>query len=483
MTQIDRSVLWANTLLWAAFPLSVLNEIGYRLHDVEMYLVIGLFGAIGFVTAATRSRIVLAVSSVVLAVLYFDTYLDLTPWLAVFLLHVIAVFAACMFFVPRQTTQIVAAFALIFGLTSFLSPQPVGFVTTGSHEGVSAQSDKKLVYVILDEKSSPFYGDTTVEHHISPDEMAAYYVSRGATLFARARSLSSNTLGSVTSVLSLDSLPRNYRKNDKADYFGNSIVNNALLTELEQRGFQQTYVQSTHLGFCTPSERVVCLNYNGLGNVQAFGDQSLSMRSAISLRVFIDYLEFKKLGYLKRAREQILPKTSGSMDDAPRMPLMVDFLQGLPEAVADMQPGSALVAHIIIPHFPYIYDEECRLLPVSQWRSVKYRTTPYAPDEVEELFNGHWRQARCVDRLMAPLFEQVAKQDDTTLIVHGDHGSRIYRYTKAADAEATKDDTLFTTLAVHRPGEEAEAVMTEIPLQDTVGAILKAFLQSADETR
>jgi arylsulfatase A-like enzyme len=92
------------------------------------------------------------------------------------------------------------------------------------------------------------------------------------------------------------------------------------------------------------------------------------------------------------------------------------------------EPGQAFFAHLIAPHEPFVYDENCALLPRERWRSPKdddFKTR--TADNRTELYDRYAAQVRCTMRIVGEIVDAIPRplQDDATIIVHGDHGSRL----------------------------------------------------------
>jgi hypothetical protein len=86
--------------------------------------------------------------------------------------------------------------------------------------------------------------------------------------------------------------------------------------------------------------------------------------------------------------------------------------------------GELFVAHLMLPHSPYIYDADCRLLPLDQWRE---RRTVMTAETRTELYARYARQLSCTTRLVRQMLDAIPEEvrSDSIVIVQGDHGSRL----------------------------------------------------------
>ncbi len=129
--------------------------------------------------------------------------------------------------------------------------------------------------------------------------------------------------------------------------------------------------------------------------------------------------------------------------------------------------GTAVFAHFLMPHFSYVYDSSCKLkeeISTWLWRSLIFSTTSAVntPDSRRERYQAYFDQVRCAYELLAGFFDELKQAglyDDATIIVHGDHGSRIgihdpWPQTRSLLSEDDLFDYYSTLYAVKRPGVE-----------------------------
>lgn len=84
-------------------------------------------------------------------------------------------------------------------------------------------------------------------------------------------------------------------------------------------------------------------------------------------------------------------------------------LEAIVDRANELGPGEAMLAHVIIPHSPYILDGACNLKPLKDWKARHHDGSRLAYDE----------QAACAKSFIARLPE------DAIVIIQGDHGNRI----------------------------------------------------------
>ncbi len=137
--------------------------------------------------------------------------------------------------------------------------------------------------------------------------------------------------------------------------------------------------------------------------------------------------------------------------------------------------GDYYFAHLFLPHFPYVYDGECRLrrpnMWLSRWSQDGLDRDRWGPagsagaskntDPTRRLrYQRYFAQTRCLYRKLEAVFESLRRSGrfaDAVIIVQGDHGSRITlndpdlgRARPLGDGD--KVDGFSTLFAVKAPG-------------------------------
>jgi arylsulfatase A-like enzyme len=159
-------------------------------------------------------------------------------------------------------------------------------------------------------------------------------------------------------------------------------------------------------------------------------------------------------------------------------------LERLEQDLRRAAPGQAYFAHLLIPHYPYVLDESCRIREhVGDWlyNVVSHDApVPNSADSRAERYRRYFAQIRCQQRLLRRLFdalEQAGAWRDAHVIVHGDHGSRIARrlaLSEDAGRLAPEDfgDHFSTLFAVRMPGTQAEVSRGPRTLQELLREVL-----------
>jgi hypothetical protein len=119
------------------------------------------------------------------------------------------------------------------------------------------------------------------------------------------------------------------------------------------------------------------------------------------------------------------------------------ILDELREDLLNAPPGNMFLLHALLPHDPYAYEADCRLRPdPSKWLLKSNVTDPgmtkivrpakggtrNTPESRAERYPLYLDQMVCTHHKLGELFtalEQAGRFENMTVLIHGDHGSRI----------------------------------------------------------
>jgi hypothetical protein len=147
---------------------------------------------------------------------------------------------------------------------------------------------------------------------------------------------------------------------------------------------------------------------------------------------------------------------------------------------SDDRRGTVYFAHLLAPHNPYEVDAACRSQTrPSLWLEIENSNTPDARALRYELYSA---QERCLYRHLESLLHTIDSLPggrQITVIVHGDHGSRIalhYPSTGAAPLLRPSDytDGFSTLFAIRTPGIPAGYDRRFMPIGELVGRALES---------
>lgn len=177
-------------------------------------------------------------------------------------------------------------------------------------------------------------------------------------------------------------------------------------------------------------------------------------------------------------------------------------IRHLKEDLLESPRGRLFFAHLLLPHGPYVWDSECKLGDnTDTWlaRRMEHEDllTRSNPGYRENAYRGYFQQTICTVSLLDDLLESLNSEnslEDATIIIHGDHGSRITiadPVSQMLDQLTDRDyidsfSTLFAIRSVNiEPGYESEprsiqGLFSELVLNDPVSEEnAKVFLPTA----
>jgi hypothetical protein len=267
------------------------------------------------------------------------------------------------------------------------------------------------------------------------------------------------------------------------------ITSNKYFRVLLDRNYTITAVRTDYLDVCSDKHAAPqhCILYGSraLGAIANLNSLSTYQKERLVVLGYLEHTRLYRNGVRKLYR-LIQPKlasyglplpswtTASFWEQNPYWVSSIDamsFADNLWGEILRTAPGNVVFAHVMLPHFPYLYQEDCSLSPVEQWNS---RELAFLFDERyagvghldisqrrEERYGHYFQQLQCLyaqlDRLFARM-KSVGIFDDSIIILHGDHGSRIVQHEPIAENAAllTEDDykDAFSTLyAIKIPGK------------------------------
>jgi len=158
----------------------------------------------------------------------------------------------------------------------------------------------------------------------------------------------------------------------------------------------------------------------------------------------------------------------------------------LTDDMAAAEPGQAVFAHLLLPHFPYAFDEDCSITPMGRtWLNSFEKSVHPARNDAESRsmrYPLYLAQIKCTNLKLAGLFaalQEAGVWDNSIIILHGDHGSRLNLTNplpeNAAEMSATDYmDAFGTLLAVKLPGQSGGVNRMPVPLDDFFAKVLLA---------
>jgi hypothetical protein len=354
-----------------------------------------------------------------------------------------------------------------------------------------------LVHLILDEHIGIEGIPEDVPHGREMREfLRDFFETYGFRVFARAYSRYAYTHNSLPNLVNFASEPV-----DSAFTSGRGpyILQSNRYFELLGRAGHKIYVyQPDFVDFCTPPrEYIVKCATGGKMKIVESSDLPVADKVTLIYRRFADLSSllaaarrrYRHMQQVLRPAGWTLPEwwfKEGYLGPLPEMPLFDEVTA----AVARASPGDVFFVHLLVPHDPYVYDAMCDLQPVPEWE-VSRNPGPIPPNDRESRarrYGLYLEQMRCLYRKLDAMFQAWQKAaifDQLAIVLHGDHGSRIFQRSPAVKNQGKLShsdyvDEFSTLFAVkgprHPPGYDRRAA----PIEQLLGEVVGGPTRNAD---
>ena len=479
----------ALSLILSAPFVILLGHHGYAYFKPEVLLILAATTAGAAVLALAVgmtgqwTRIVLLA---LLLALFIDVHVTLPKLpaivIALLFLATAAVLGLLLWVLREHATKILSVtFITLIALTIFTADPSPNRVAHEARSAATSDGDAPLfIHLLLDEHIG--VEGLPQEIHGARElraELIKFYTEHGFRLFGGAYSQYANTFDAVPNLLNFASrdVSRAYLAPGSDDREWR-LKESAYFKMLQDRGYRLHVYQSTYMELCHVRDVVPqsCTTYPvaSLGTIQ-----DLNLRAVEKARFVVsallsrsDMLRALDVAYRRLVRAPLarmglnVPVWKADPPSFGPLPIPQMFEQ-LTDDILQHPRGHAYFAHLIMPHYPYVYDSHCALRPRSEtWLTNHITSTDelvYNTQQSREAkYELYVDQVRCaltmIDRLLSKL-ESRGLLADATFIINGDHGSRIPTHfpsgaTLAGGVLTDSDysDTFSTLYAIHKPG-------------------------------
>lgn len=298
-------------------------------------------------------------------------------------------------------------------------------------------------------------------------QVTSFFRDYDFKLYTRAYSHYSTTADSMTRLF-------NFRNDDESIFQRVVLLkepiafrDNAWFTALDQSGYKLVVYQTESVDFCSvPLAHPIVCNVFPMPNLKTL-HRDLD-DPWVRAQVLVRNLASQSMVITQKLRDLRMMGTWGISVHDERL---------LTRLARDMknQPGNAYFAHVLLPHSPTIFREDC---------SIDYGSEPWVrwPHSAGSISNtpesAAIRRARivpqikCSLRLLGGLFDELRVSglyEKATIIVHGDHGTSAYLTRPSAhtmDKLTHRDlqEAYSTLFAVKMPGGSFELNTQTRPL-------------------
>lgn len=397
-------------------------------------------------------------------------------------------------------------FGVIMVSTVMFSSKPPA--TWNIRNGPQITADRSLppvVHIILDEQ----IGINGLPKEITDgkelrEDLRGFYKKYGFTLYPRAFTHFWKSIESIPNLLNQKVEPEAFKALTLYDDF-NLLTENAWFDKLAKAGYSIDVFQTHYLDYCgKPGTSIApinkCSSYN-VSDVRFFHGMDIPYATKGKLLfdyiIKVDFEDFLLVALLlyQRLREALGPAfPEWNFQSISPSPLVsMEAVSKLTERISSLKNGEAVFAHIILPHNPYVFDRQCRLLDVSDWvvRSTDQRVgfpwgalwrvnVSNTPEYWAFRYHAYLEQVRCIHAKLGEIFDVMHERgtyERSTIIIHGDHGSRIGTFHVNANNEKTITErdliaNYSTLFAVKKAGLAPGEDMDQRSIQDLFAELL-----------
>ncbi len=289
-------------------------------------------------------------------------------------------------------------------------------------------SQRHVLYLILDEHIGidgmpPEVAETG---HMRK-KLTEFYLSNRFTLFPKAFSNYFYSDNSIANILNgtYSAVQDFYFPENRGDH--KNLKKNTLFDFYHSRGYDIHVYQANYINYCaweTPVQK--CYEYRK-NSIKVLQDSPYSTGEKIWVigSLFLETNSFFK-EIEKRIKDFNLVKVrTGSLKVIP------EVFEEIQKDIIRADHKTLFFAHLLFPHYPYIYNAECSLRPVREWENRNEFNEPHRKNTAEgyrRKYGLYYQQIDCLNRLLASLFDSLKSAglyDSMTIVLHGDHGSRI----------------------------------------------------------
>jgi len=500
----------ASMLLLGAPFLVFLRHYGYRLSQPEALICLAVLGVIGLLLGLVAAVGTLARTAVfaglltALADVQFDS-ID-GAWR---LLLCFTASAGILWILRQHASRVLAIMAATLVVSTVLMPGPA---RAAARAPLAASSSSRgdlpfVLHIVLDEHIGigGLAGSPVPE---MAEEIRAFYTGAGFRLFPRAYSEHFATVRSLSSAFNFSV---QHRVADE-DLFGAAsakdqwaldaadvkwaVRRNAYLAAVVQRGYAVYVHQSNHLDLCGDTSGIVCDTYS-YSEIAVLEEAPLPAveKARIIAGVYLSRTnlqeEVRQHYAALRARVAFAGRVLPAWEPQPVRvgPLTsMSVLRNLVAEVGKAGAGQYLLAHVLIPHSPYVYDADCGVLPSRQWMDRVASDGSNTAEERVARYRAYARQLQCTYSVLGAVLDAIPfpLRDRAIVIVHGDHGSRITT-TDPLSGRAARlvpsdyADSFSTLFAVRGPGLAAGSDERQFPLTCLLEALSTSAFQTIDD--
>ena len=471
-----------------------LNYNSYCLTCAETWIALGGLTGLAMICSVIMllaGRIVSGLIMSVLITAFIDiqftprNWMDWTDeWAAVLLFSGMQTLVLSLFLKEKFYTIAAVVFVTFFAVTVlqlFLTSK--GKDALFAHHEPGSHAPPRIIHLILDGHIGVEGIPTDIEGGWATRNLISqFYQKNGFQLFGGAFSRYFKTHLSIQTMVNFSA------ETDNVHYDGTGfpLLRNPYFELLSQRNYRIEALSTGFLDFCSASTVAIATCQYDFGTLHNFANLEMPVSRKFQVVISRYLNQSTVVSFLIRNVASVTSLRSLTWAfELDRMRLnslnALHNLSVLQKDISLLPRGTALVAHLMLPHAPYVARADCSIRPPGQqflWHDNKASLAPAdGPTNTMPSREGRYRlyfeQLQCLYLRLDELFDRMQAAgiyDDSIILLHGDHGSRIViTEPTAKNRQAlTKQDLLdgFSTLfAMKLPGKPGGYDKSPRPLE------------------
>lgn len=384
--------------------------------------------------------------------------------------------------------------SLVFNFANLLLPIKTQLTTAAYQEKLSEPAVSNLppvVDIVLDEHAG--IAGLPPELNGFREHLTRFYLQQGFKLYSRAYSHYVHTVDAIPNFLNFSQDDREYHflKVQGKDYY---LTQNRYFKLLADKGYVFRIYQSNNIDFCRQANIPLASCYiYPIASLKSLNEMSLPLQQRIQFilkdfliesalyRSFVDTYQFLLSPFFAHLGYHIPPWFwyQSRLNSLP-------FLTTMQQIKADIlahPKGTVFFAHILTPHSPYVFDENCQVVKDTAAWDLNIGPDPLVNTIMtrHKRYALYQRQLVCVQKQVAELFKAMQAANiyqQAIIVIEGDHGSRITLRNPTISQRhllSRQDlaDCYATLFAVKAPGIKAGIDVGQLPLEVLQARVLK----------
>lgn len=445
------------------------------------------------------NRIVRAFVLTALITLFLDIRANIFDELGLQTLFVIAgilIVTWVLYLNVSKILIVVFGVIVVFIFSLPVLPEIQEYPGSGRPNSQPADGLPAYVHIILDEYTGTEALDEEIDgQRLLKQSTKRLFIDNGFRLFGRAYSEYFDSWDSLAATLngySGDNPGQLYTYRDESS---NTVTRNRYLRDLSRSGYKIRVYQTSFMDFCSGATDIIqsCLTYRPFMGISSGALSELNWAEKLIVTLSVLWRRSNIMESVQKLYTRTVVSAGRigvslpggdfrqfvGMGPVPVLPVIDQLISDIVTA----PKGTMFFAHLLLPHSPYALDSSCKIRrPVVDWKLISL-PVPLESGQVNteksrsQRYDDYVEQSECTLAKVNELIEAMksaGKFEGSTIIIHGDHGSKITRFRPRkffVDELIERDyldgfSTLFAVKAPHiSPGYDLRMLPLERLLQ------------------